>query len=276
MLIAGTWGALLLYIISWISGLFPSNLVQPSGSRFQVWTDVTGMRTAWLIHTVTLLGLLWTKAVWPSTFVSDILSVAAWGSMVGVQAFPERLPSLVNTSIVRFFVILLLGLSLIISQRQMSTGSLFLEQTWFYHVLLGSHIIILLAGDIMLGVACVASIIFFYQEHHLKTKLMSSLTLRFPALGTLDRLSWQGILWGFLALSIGLMLGILINSNDHSLLANLRFGSSVSAWCVFATLLLFRQLHAVRSRWLTIWCVVGFVLALMSLIVEMLRLNIAE
>ncbi|RTZ87426.1 MAG: cytochrome c assembly protein, partial [SAR324 cluster bacterium] len=41
MLIAGTWGALLLYIISWISGLFSSNLVQPSGSRFQVWTDVT-------------------------------------------------------------------------------------------------------------------------------------------------------------------------------------------------------------------------------------------
>lgn len=231
MLITGTWGALLLYIISWISGLFSSNLVQPSGSRFQVWTDVTGMRTAWLIHTVTLLGLLWTKAVWPSTFVSDILSIAAWGSMVGVQAFPERLPSLVNTSIVRFFVILLLGLSLIISQRQMPAGSLLLEQTWFYHVLLGSHIIILLAGDIMLGVACVASIIFLYQEHHLKTKLMSSLTLRFPALGTLDRLSWQGILWGFLALSIGLMLGILINSDDHSLLANLRFGSSVSAWC---------------------------------------------
>ena len=94
MLIAGTWGALLLYIISWISGLFTSNLVQPSVSRFQVWTDVTGMRSAWLIHTVTLLGLLLTKAVWPSTFVSDILSVAAWGSMVGVQAFPERLPSL--------------------------------------------------------------------------------------------------------------------------------------------------------------------------------------
>ena len=276
MLIAGTWGALLLYIISWFSGLFSSNLVQPSCSRFQVWTDVTGMRTAWLIHTVTLLGLLWTKAVWPSTFVSDILSVAAWGSMVGVQAFPERLPSLVNTSIVRFFVILLLGLSLIISQRQMSAGSLLIEQTWFYHVLLGSHIIILLAGDLMLGVACVASIIFLYQEHHLKTKLMSSLTLRFPALGTLDRLSWQGILWGFLALSIGLMLGILINSDDHSLLANLRFGSSVSAWCVFATLLLFRQLHVVRSRWITIWCVVGFVMTLISLIVEMLRLNIAE
>ena len=274
MLIVGIWGALLLYIISWISGLFYSNRVQPLGSRFQVWMDVTGMRIAWLIHTITLLGLLWTKAIWPVTFVSDILSVAAWGSMVGVQAFPERLPSLLNTSIIRFFVILLLGLSLIISQRQIPAGMMVSEQTWFYNVLLGSHIIILLAGDMMLGVACVASIIFLYQEHHLKTKLISSLSIRFPALGTLDRLSWQGTLWGFFALSFGIMLGILINTDDHSILANLRFGSSISAWCVFATLLLFRQLQAVHSRWVTIWCVVGFVLALISLIVEMLRLDI--
>ena len=122
MLIAGIWVALLLYIISWVSGLFFSNLVQSSGTRFQVLMDVAGMRTAWLIHTVTLLGLLWTKAIWPATFVSDILSVVAWGSMVGVQAFPERLPSLLNTSIVRFFAILLLGLSLIISQRQIPEG----------------------------------------------------------------------------------------------------------------------------------------------------------
>ena len=97
--------------------------------------------------------------------------------------------------------------------------------------------------------------------------------IRFPALGTLNRLSSQGTIWGFLALSIGIMLGILINSNDHSLLANLRFGSSISAWFVFAALLLFRQLQAVQSRWITIWPIVGFVLALMSLIVELLRLN---
>ncbi|HHZ79147.1 MAG TPA: cytochrome c assembly protein, partial [Candidatus Lambdaproteobacteria bacterium] len=110
MLIVGTWGALLLYIVSWISGLFASPHNEPSGSN--AWSEVTVMRVAWFIHSVTLLGLLWTKSVWPTTFVSDILSVAAWASMVGVQAFPERLPSLVNISIVRLFVILLLGLSL--------------------------------------------------------------------------------------------------------------------------------------------------------------------
>ena len=273
MLVVGTWGALLLYIISWISGLFASPLKEHSDRSIQIWTDVTGMRVAWLIHTATLLGLLWSKAIWPTTFVSDILSVVAWGSMVVVQAFPGRLLSLVNTSFVRLFAILLLGLSLIISQRQELTGESVSAQSWLYHVLLGSHIIILLAGYVMLGVACVASIIFLYQEYHLKTKLMTSIMIRFPALGTLERLSWQGIIWGFLALSIGIMLGILINSNDHSLLANLRFGASISAWCVFAVLLLFRQLQAVNSRWITIWPIIGFVLAMMSLIVELLRLN---
>ena len=118
MLIAGTWTALLLYIISGISGIYFSTREKPSESLLLKWLAVAAMRTAWCIHTVTLLGLLWSKAVWPETFVSDILNVLAWCSMVVVQALPERLLSLVNPFIIRLFAILLLGLSLIISQRQ--------------------------------------------------------------------------------------------------------------------------------------------------------------
>ena len=275
MLIVGTWGALLLYIISWISGLFPP-FDKTSISKFQIWTELIGIRVGWIIHTFALLGLLWTKSVWPTTFVSDILSVASWVSILLIQALPERLPSLVNTSIVRLFAILLLGLSLIIFQFQISTSEIVSDKTWLYQVLLGSHIIILIAGYVMLGVACVSSTIFLYQEHHLKTKLVTSMMIRFPALVTLDRLSWQGTLWGFLALSIGIMLGILINKDDQSLMANLRFGASISAWCVFAMLLLLRQLQVIRSSWKAIWPIVGFSLALMSLIVEILRLNLQE
>ncbi|MBC8258981.1 MAG: cytochrome c biogenesis protein CcsA [SAR324 cluster bacterium] len=274
MLIVGTWVALLLYIISWISGLYVSAFKEPSQSRFAARTEHTGMLIAWFVHTFTLLGLLWTKSVWPISFVSDFLNVAAWGSVVVIQAFPERFPSLINTSIVRLFVILLLGLSLIISQRQVFEGELVSAQTWLYHLLLGSHIIILMAGYVMLGVACVASIIFLYQEHHLKTKLVTSLMIRFPALGTLDRISWEGTLWGFLALSIGIMLGILINTEDNSLLANLRFATSISAWCVFAMLLLLRQLQKVRTRWNTVAPIIGFFLAMLSLIVELVRINL--
>ena len=274
MLILGTWGALLLYIISWISGFFHSPSEKPSSSNFQGKIEITGIRLGWIIHTVSLFGLLWSKSIWPTTFVIDILNVTAWGSMVCVQAFPDRLPSLVNTSIVRLFAILLLGLCLILFQLQMYPGNIVSNQTWVYQLLLGSHIIILIAGYILLGVACVASIVFLYQEHHLKTKLVTSLMIRLPALSTLDRLCWEGTLWGFLALSIGIMLGILINDGDKSMLANLRFFSSISAWFVFAMILLMRQLHVLRSNWKAILPMVGFVLALMSFVVEILRLNI--
>ncbi|MBS1256523.1 MAG: hypothetical protein MAG581_02346 [Deltaproteobacteria bacterium] len=273
MLIAGTWTALLLYIISGISGIYFSTREKPSESLLLKWLAVAAMRTAWCIHTVTLLGLLWSKAVWPETFVSDILNVLAWCSMVVVQALPERLLSLVNPFIIRLFAILLLGLSLIISQRQVMPDVMVIEQTWLFQVLLGTHIIILLAGYVMLGVACVASIIFLYQEHHLKTKLLTSIMIRFPALGTLDRISWQGSLWGFLALSIGILLGIIINKGDTTLLADIRFISSISAWSIFGILLLLRQMKALKSLWIAIWPIAGFVLALVSLVTELLRIK---
>ena len=79
-------------------------------------------------------------------------------------------------------------------------------------------------------------------------------------------------MWGFFALSVGIMIGILINKNDQSILANLRFGFSIGSWFVFAFLLLFRQMKIIRSHWTSLLPIFGFGLALVSLIVEMLRL----
>ena len=273
MLISGTWTALLLYIFTGLAGIYFSAFEEESKARFLKNTLVLGMRAAWCVHTVTLIGLLWYKAIWPATFVSDILNILAWASMVFVQALHESAMSLVNPYIIRLFAILLLGMSLVFYQWEVMPGLMVIDQTWFFQVLLGTHIIILLAGYVMLGVACVASIIFLYQEHRLKTKLLTSIMVRFPALGTLDRISWQGSLWGFLALSIGIMLGIIINKGDQSLLAEIRFISSISAWLVFAVLLLLRQMRALRSKWIALWPVAGFTLALVSLFSELLRMN---
>ena len=273
MLISGTWTALLLYIFTGLAGIYFSAFEEESKARLLKRTLVLGMRTAWCIHTVTLIGLLWNKAIWPATFVSDILNILAWASMVFVQALHESVMSLVNPYIIRLFAILLLGMSLVFYQWKVMPDLMVIDQTWFFQVLLGTHIIVLLAGYVMLGVACVASIIFLYQEHRLKTKLLTSIMVRFPALGTLDRISWQGSLWGFLALSIGIMLGIIINKGDQSLLAEIRFISSISAWFVFAVLLLLRQMRALRSKWIAIWPIAGFTLALVSLFSELLRMN---
>ena len=273
MLISGTWTALMLYIVTGLAGIYFSAFEEESKARLRESTLVLGMRTAWCIHTVTLIGLLWYKSIWPATFVSDILNILAWASMVFVQALHESAMSLVNPYIIRLFAILLLGMSLVFYQWKVMPDLMLIDQTWFFQVLLGTHIIILLAGYVMLGVACVASIIFLYQEHRLKTKLLTSIMVRFPALGTLDRISWQGSLWGFLALSIGIMLGIIINKGDQSLLAEIRFISSISAWFVFAVLLLLRQMRALRSKWIALWPIAGFTLALVSLFSELLRMN---
>ncbi len=273
MLISGTWTAFLLYIVTGLAGIYFSAFKEESKARFIKHTLVLGMRTAWCIHTVTLIGMLWYKAIWPATFVSDILNILAWASMVFVQALHESVMSLVNPYIIRLFAILLLGMSLVFYEWKVMPDLMVIDQTWFFQVLLGTHIIILLAGYVMLGVACVASIIFLYQEHRLKTKLLTSIMVRFPALGTLDRISWQGSLWGFLALSIGIMLGIIINRGDQSLLAEIRFISSISAWLVFAVLLLLRQMRALRSKWIALWPIAGFTLALVSLFSEILRMN---
>ena len=96
MLITGTWIVLLLYIITGIAGIYVSAFEEASKARILKSTLVAGMRTAWCTHTLTLIGLLWYKAIWPATFVSDILNILAWASMVVVQALHERVLSLVN------------------------------------------------------------------------------------------------------------------------------------------------------------------------------------
>jgi len=272
MLIVGIWVALFLYIISWICSFFVSPFGNYQSKKFSIRIELFGMRIAWLIHSLALLGILWTKSIWPASFVSDILSITAWISTLVVLIFPRSMPSLFNSIVVRLFVILLLGLSLLISIYNSGLDEILSSQTWYYEVLLVIHIIILLASYVLLGVACVASIIFIYQEHNLKQKELTSKSVRFPSLGTLDRLSWQGTMLGFLALSVGIMIGILINKNDQSFLANLRFGSSICAWLVFAMFLLFRQMEMIRSLWTSIWPIFGFSLALISLISEILRL----
>ncbi len=273
MVITGIWTALLLYIITAVAGIYVSAFEEVSKAKILKNSLVLGMRIAWCIHTITLIGLLWYKAIWPATFVSDILNILAWASMVVVQALHERVMSLINPYIIRLFAILLLGMSLVFYQWEVMSELLVIDQTWFFQVLLGTHIVILLAGYVLLGVACVASIIFLYQEHHLKTKLLTSIMVRFPALGTLDRISWQGSLWGFLALSIGIMLGIIINKGDQTLLADIRFISSISSWFVFAILLLLRQMRALHSKWIAIWPIAGFTLALVSLLSELMRMS---
>ena len=60
MLILGTWFSLLLYSVSWVSGL-----TLDSSSRY-AWLDLQVLRLAWLLHTLVLLITLYTVSQWLS------------------------------------------------------------------------------------------------------------------------------------------------------------------------------------------------------------------
>ncbi len=270
MLILGAWLSLFLYTLSWIASL---NL---NPSRFSQLLDTYGTRLGWLLHTVVLLGTLFIVSSWPSSFVSDLLNVVAWSCVVISQAFPNRWLMLPHASMLRVFSILLLGLSTSIIQVPIPALELIHSQTWLYQTVLGTHIISFLAGYVLFGMACVASILFLYQEHQLKAKLAKLLKHRFPALGTLDRTNVRATQWGFVALTVGLILGMMMAEGPRSGLSAVRLGLSMGIWCLYAILLLLRELRPVYSRWFVMWPIVGFVMIMMALAIEIHTLSLAE
>ena len=135
MLILGTWFSLLLYSVSWVSGL-----TLDSSSRY-AWLDLQVLRLAWLLHTLVLLITLYTVSQWPATFVGDFLNGVAWVCLVVSQAFPGRWKTMNHSSMLRVFSILLLGLSTSISQVHFPGLAVIHEQNWLHQTLLASHVI---------------------------------------------------------------------------------------------------------------------------------------
>ena len=134
MLILGTWFSLLLYSVSWVSGL-----TLDSSSRY-AWLDLQVLRLAWLLHTLVLLITLYTVSQWPATFVGDFLNGVAWVCLVVSQAFPGRWKTMNHSSMLRVFSILLLGLSTSISQVHFPGLAVIHEQNWLHQTLSLIHI----------------------------------------------------------------------------------------------------------------------------------------
>ena len=262
MLILANWLSLLLYSVSWIVGLTLQSSSKPH------WLDLQGMRAAWLLHTAVLLITLFTVSDWPSTFAGDLLSAVAWICLVTSQAFPGRWTSVTHSSILRVFSILLLGLSTSLNQGQFTAFQMIRDEAWLHQVLLGSHIISFIAGYVLFGAACGAAILFLYQEHQLKAKLTSLMKSRFPALGTLDRINVRATQWGFVGLTLGLILGMMLTEGSRTGWSALRLGLSMGVWCIYAVLLLFRELNPAPKRWYLLWPIVGFCLLLAAMVVE--------
>jgi ABC-type transport system involved in cytochrome c biogenesis permease subunit len=133
-----------------------------------------------------------------------------------------------------------------------------------------THVISILAGNLLFAMACLFSIAYLVQEHRLKAKLARLVMSRLPALSTLDRLNHRAIALGFFFLSVGILLGIAVSGAES--MARWDIGARqivpTLTWLVYAGFLLQRAFAGRRGRITAIWSIAGFVVVMTSLIVE--------
>ena len=270
LLHTGMWSCVLGYLFSWGFRLSQS---LNNNTKLLRWSEKTFF-VFWLLHAVTLIiGLWWWEASWPTMFISDVLSLVAWLSIGGLIWFHVQISKLLQVEILPIFAVLILILSISIAQDGIPALALSNQEPWIYQTALLTHIISTIGGYTFFSLACLASSLFVYQNYRLKTKLEGVLRLRIPALGTLEKTSYVAIKWGFLLLSIGVVLGVMLSKCILIGETSWRLILSVGVWFVYAMFLLDYHLQRIRSRLSQYWPIIGFALILAAVFVEAYHLS---
>lgn len=120
-----------------------------------------------------------------------------------------------------------------------------------------AHIVALLAAYAALGFSLLASLLYLVQERRLKSKLKSTDDSRWlpldwlPPLDTLERLAQAMLLFGFPAMTVGLVLGAVLvqeTSLGASYFVDPKVLASYAMWGLYVLLLFFRQSAGLRGR----------------------------
>jgi cytochrome c-type biogenesis protein CcsB len=126
---------------------------------------------------------------------------------------------------------------------------------WFY-----CHIVLIFAGDAMLGLACGAGILYLLQEKGIKDRSPGFFFKRLPSLDFLDSVSHACITMGFFLLTLGLVTGFVYAKVLWGRFWSWDFKEffSMGAWLVYAVLLHLRLYAGWRGRKSAIMTIVGF------------------
>lgn len=135
------------------------------------------------------------------------------------------------------------------------------KSTW-----LVGHVIVVFIGYAALAMACGAGILYLIQEHGIKAKKRGFFYSRLPSLELLDATGYAGIMVGFTAYTLGLIMGLI-----YAKLIWHRFASwdpkeiwAGITWLVYAALLHERIAVGWRGRRAAVLAIVGFAVLLFS------------
>ena len=263
----GIWLCIGLYLMGWSSqfSLFQKPL------KFSPVLEIRILQSACLLHAGILIFIVFTNS-WPERLISDLLSAIAWLPVFIYLLLRKWINSEISATSIPLFTAILLLISETFLKQDLATLASVQQAPLFHQTFLICHITTLIAGYILLGLSCISSILFLYQERQIKTKLVKVLVHRFPSLTTLDQISYRSVTLGFLFLTLGLVLGILLSDGLQSTRNMWRLGIVLLVWFFYASFLLERFWTGHKQRFSAIWSIIGFFLLLASLIIEMAHL----
>ena len=113
-----------------------------------------------------------------------------------------------------------------------------------------AHIVFILIGYAALLFTAVAAVAYLFQEQQLKNKSPHGLALRLPPLGTLDELISSSLSLGFVAITIGTVIGAVWAFVEFGTrwIADPRIGISFVTWGIYLALVFFRVTAGWRGR----------------------------
>jgi ABC-type uncharacterized transport system permease subunit len=256
---------IVLYLLGWLAELIQH---ARDSSRF-AWPG--GLLAAgWGAHTL----LLAVDLVQFQLSLPNLLSLAAWLSM-GIYYLARRRggQGVFRFVFPPFAAALMLTAAFAAERLLLPAGRLDLVPG-FHKNLLMVHIITLLGGHLLFATACLISFLYLVQERRLKAKSGLLTGSRLPSLGKLEDLNHRAITLGFLLLSAGILLGLLV-AGVHNLPARLltwRLIIPSLTWLIYAIFLLEYHYQGRRGRFGAMWSIIGFLIAATSSIFEFLVL----
>jgi len=151
-------------------------------------------------------------------------------------------------------------LSLLLAGQDIATSGFLLGAPVFGKLILVVHAGLTMLGYLLFGVACLTSIYFLREESLIKQHSIHLMRNKGPSLGFLDRLNHGVIATGFLAITIGLLVGIAMKIITHEGANALswRQGLPFAAWAVYAGFLLDRSLQGLSLKSSALWAICGF------------------
>ena len=130
-----------------------------------------------------------------------------------------------------------------------------------------THIILLLLAAVGVSIGFIASIMYLVQLRRLQAKLPPGQGLPLFNLERLEQMNKRAVLWSFPLLTVGLLIGIILQFSSGAWdWLSLRVLSVASLWIVFAILLYLRYRVHVRGRQLALWTMFAFAILVLALV----------